>query len=113
MNKLHPRQALTPAYRRHNPLRKEANNFVAELKNCIKSIKLSDEKNESEEHIKEPIKKFLKNTFFADNLINTRDRIDMAIYLDKDSKSDIAVLIEAKRPNLLALEYHNKQIFKK
>jgi adenine-specific DNA-methyltransferase len=99
MNKLNTRKALNPAYRKHKPLRKEVNNFIEELKLCLEAIKISDENNESEEHLKEPIKNFFQNTFYSNNLINTKDRIDLAIYLDKTAKSEVGVLIEAKRPS--------------
>lgn len=99
MNKANIRKSINPAYRKHKPSREEVNHFFSELKQCIDTIKLSDEKNESEEHIKEPIKSFFHNTFYKENLINTKDRIDLAIYLGKDAKSDIGVIIEAKKPS--------------
>ena len=58
-----------------------------------------DSKGESEEHLKSPITKFLSSTFYKDNEINTRERIDLAIYLGADSSSDIGVLLEAKKPS--------------
>lgn len=64
-------KALNPAYRKFKPLRKDIENFKKELLCCIEAIVLSDEKNESEEHIKEPIKRFFQNTFYQKNLINT------------------------------------------
>ncbi|MGS4346422.1 Eco57I restriction-modification methylase domain-containing protein [Myroides odoratus] len=70
-----------------------------ELLNCIQAIDLIDKKNESEEHLKEPIKRFFQHTFYERNLVNTKDRIDLAIYLGQHSDSDIGVLIEAKRPS--------------
>lgn len=90
-------KALNPAYRQFKPIRKEVENFKSELLACLESIEISDSRNESEEHLKEPIKKFLTNTFYQKNLINTKDRIDLAIYLDKTAKSDVGVIIEAKR----------------
>ena len=51
MNKLNTRKALNPAYRKHKPLRKDINNFIAQLQDCIDAVKLSDDKGESEEHI--------------------------------------------------------------
>ncbi|WP_314244779.1 Eco57I restriction-modification methylase domain-containing protein, partial [Empedobacter tilapiae] len=92
-------KALNPAYRQFKPIRKEVENFKSELLACLESIGISDSRNESEEHLKEPIKKFLTNTFYQKNLINTKDRIDLAIYLDKTAKSDVGVIIEAKRPS--------------
>lgn len=78
-------KALNPAYRQFKPIRKEVENFKSELLACLESIEISDSRNESEEHLKEPIKKFLTNTFYQKNLINTKDRIDLAIYLDESA----------------------------
>ena len=99
MKKINTRTALNPAYRKHKPLRKEVTNFISELQNCINAVKLSDTNNESEEHIKHHFISFLKNTFYADNYINTKDRIDLAIYSENNPKSDVSVLIEAKKPS--------------
>jgi len=99
MNKINTRKALNPAYRKHKPLRKNVNAFIHELVNCLKTIKISDQKGESEEHIKDPIKVFLQNTFYKEYYINTKDRIDLAIYTGKDANSDVSVIIEAKRPS--------------
>lgn len=99
MNKINTRKALNPAYRKHKPLRKEVNAFTDELIFCLKEIKNIDQANESEEHIKEPLKNFLKNTFYKNNYINTKDRIDLAIFLGKDLKSDVGVIIETKKPS--------------
>ncbi|MFY8186338.1 MAG: DUF7149 domain-containing protein [Flavobacterium sp.] len=94
-----PQKALNPAYRKHKPLRSDVSHFFEALKTCMASILLSDQKGESEEHLKEPMKQFFQNTFYQENLINTKDRIDLAIYLDKTAKSDVGVIIEAKRPS--------------
>ena len=92
-------KALNPSYRKFKPLKDDIEKFRIELLKCIKAIDISDKKNESEEHLKEPIKRFLQNTFYQKNLINTKGRIDLAIYLDESAKSDIGVIIEAKRPS--------------
>ncbi|WP_233901175.1 DUF7149 domain-containing protein [Tenacibaculum piscium] len=99
MNKINTRKALNPAYRKHKPLRKEVTNFITELQTCINAVKLSDENNESEEHIKYHFTTFFKNTFYANNYINTKDRIDLAIYTENNPKSEVSVLIEAKKPS--------------
>jgi hypothetical protein len=99
MNKLNTRKALNPAYRKHKPLRSEVVNFTEQLRNCIDAVKLSDDHNESEEHIKSHFKEFFESTFYRDNYINTKDRIDLAIYLDNTASSDIGVIIEAKKPS--------------
>ena len=92
-------KTLNPAYRKFKPLRNDIEKFKEELLKCIEAIDISDKKNESEEHLKEPIKRFFQNTFYQKNLINTKDRIDLAIYLDETAKSDVGVIIEAKRPS--------------
>tara|TARA_B100000767_G_scaffold123205_1_gene117373 strand:- start:257 stop:3862 length:3606 start_codon:yes stop_codon:yes gene_type:complete len=99
LNRIKTRKALNPEYRQHNPKRSEVNSFRAELKNCLVSIKSAEEVNESEEFIKTPIATFLKNTFYVDNLVNTKGRIDLAIYTGKDLNSDVGVIIEAKKPS--------------
>jgi type II restriction/modification system DNA methylase subunit YeeA len=99
MNKINTRKALSPAYRKHKPLRKDVNLFTDELLICLKSIKDIDQAGESEEHIKEPIKRFFHNTFYKDNYINTKGNIDLAIYLGKDLSSEVGVIIETKKPS--------------
>ncbi|MBU0942102.1 MAG: Eco57I restriction-modification methylase domain-containing protein [Bacteroidetes bacterium] len=99
MTKITTRKALNPAYRKHKPLRNDVTTFIQKLNECIAAIKLSDENGESEEHIKSHFKDFFTNTFYRDNYINTKDRIDLAIYLDNTAKSDIGVIIEAKKPS--------------
>ncbi len=106
-------KALNPAYRKFKPLKSDIEKFKNELLNCIEAIDLSDKKNESEEHLKEPIKRFFQNTFYQKNLINTKDRIDLAIYLDETAKSDIGVIIEAKRPSNKAEFISEKNLNKK
>ena len=39
LNRIKTRKALNPEYRKHKPKRSEVNNFRAELKNCLASIK--------------------------------------------------------------------------
>ncbi|WP_439132575.1 type IIG restriction enzyme/methyltransferase [Polaribacter sp.] len=99
MNKINTRKALNPAYRKHKPLRKEVTYFTNQLVKCIDAIKLSDDNGESEEHTKAHFISFFKDTFYANNYINTKERIDLAIYLDNNAKSDVGVIIEAKKPS--------------
>ena len=99
MKKINTRTALNPAYRKHKPLRKEVTNFTEALQNCINAVKLSDTNNESEEHIKTHFTTFFKTTFYANNYINTKERIDLAIYTGDTPKSEVSVLIEAKKPS--------------
>ena len=99
MKKVNRRKALNPAYRKHKPLRKNVNKFLEELKQCLQEVKHSDDNGESEEHIKSHFIQFFKNTFYSENYINTKERIDLAIYTGKNAKSDVSVIIEAKKPS--------------
>lgn len=99
MNKTNTRKALNPAYRKHKPLRKDVNKFVDELNQCLANVKHSDDNGESEEHIKSHFIQFFSNTFYTENYINTKERIDLAIYTGKTAKSDVSVIIEAKKPS--------------
>jgi hypothetical protein len=100
MNRIQTRKALNPEYRKHKPKRKEVNLFRAELKQCLVAIKQAEDANRiGEEFIKQPIQNFLQNTFYKEHLINTKDRIDLAIYSGKEVKSDVSVILELKQPS--------------
>jgi len=100
MNRIKTRKALNLEYRKYKPKRSEVNSFRTELKACLVSIKEAEEaKKIGEEFIKQPINKFLSNTFYKNHLINTKDRIDLAIYKGKDVKSDVGVILELKQPS--------------
>jgi len=100
MNRIKTRKALNPEYRKHKPRRIDVNSFRTELKACLVAIKEAEEaKRIGEEFIKQPIQKFLQNTFYKDHLINTKERIDLAIYTGKEVKSDVGVILELKQPS--------------
>ncbi|WP_312296510.1 Eco57I restriction-modification methylase domain-containing protein [Chryseobacterium sp.] len=113
INKLEPQKALNPAYKKFKPLRGDIDDFSTKLQDCINAINLVDNRNESEEHLKSPISRFLSSTFYSENEINTKERIDLAIYLGKDATSDVGVLIEAKKPSNRAEFPTEKQLNKK
>lgn len=57
-------------------------------------------KDESEEHLKNNLRDFLRDTFYIDsNAINTKDKKDLVIHIGKSTDTDAAVIIEAKRPS--------------
>jgi len=113
INKLEPQKALNPAYKKFKPLRGDIDDFSTKLQDCINAINLVDNRNESEEHLKSPISRFLSSTFYSENEINTKERIDLAIYLGKDATSDVGVLIEAKKPSNRVEFPTEKQLNKK
>ncbi len=82
------------------------------FKNCLLKLLDNINLNESEEHLKVPLSAFLKNTFYAKNNINTKGNIDLAIY-NEEQTSDVAVLIELKKPyntnEMISKENMNKK----
>jgi adenine-specific DNA-methyltransferase len=99
-----PKQVMK-AYLKQGSARNEMNAFKENLITLLDKIKLIEErpKDESEEHLKNNLRDFLLNTFYRDtNAINTKDKKDLVIHLDKTINSAVGVIIEAKRPNNLA-----------
>jgi adenine-specific DNA-methyltransferase len=91
LTKLTPKQSLNKAYLKEKVTRSDIELFKASLIQFIDGI---DEK-ESEEYVKNLVTKFLYDTYYhGKNQINTKGRIDLAIYEDKKP----VVIIEAKRP---------------
>ena len=92
---LSPRKSLNKAYLKVKPSRSEIELFKANL------IKLLDglDESESEEHVKNDLSDFLKNTFFQKFYINTKGRNDLVIHNGPNAKSFAGVLIEAKKPS--------------
>jgi len=96
-NQIELQKAINPAYKKFKPLRVDIDHFKEELIKCVDAVKLIEDKNESEEHLKDPIKQFFKSTFYSKNQINTKGKIDLAIYLGETINSDVGVIIEAKK----------------
>jgi len=93
---LSPRKSLNKAWLKIKPTRSEIENFK---KNLICLLDGMDE-SESEEHNKNDLGDFLKNTFYQPKFyINTKGRNDLVIHTGPDSKSAAGVLIEAKKPS--------------
>jgi adenine-specific DNA-methyltransferase len=89
---LTPNQSLNKAYRKEKVGRADIELFKQNLNTFLASINPK----ESEEHVKNNITEFLKLTYYqGKNQINTKGRIDLAIYDDKK----IVVAFEAKRPD--------------
>lgn len=89
------------AYIKQKPLRSEIDVFKANLINLLDKINIIEHrpKDESEEHLKNDLRDFLRDTYYREvNAINTKDKKDLVIHLGKQTSSDVAVIIEAKRP---------------
>ncbi|ASB50047.1 class I SAM-dependent DNA methyltransferase [Alkalitalea saponilacus] len=93
---LKPRKALNKAFLKVKPGRTEIEAFK---NNLIKLIGKIDEI-EREENQKTHLRDFLRDTYYKDSYeINTKDTKDLVIHHGKSNKSDVAVIIEAKRPS--------------
>jgi len=93
---LSPRKSLNKAYLKVKPLRSEIELFKKNLTGLLDGL----DEAESEEHVKNDLGDFLKNTFYHPRFyINTKDRADLVIHNGPDSKSFAGVLIEAKKPS--------------
>ena len=88
------KQSLKKAYRKLKPTRAEIERLRLELGNMLKETNPK----ESEEYHKGLLKDFLKKNAYSDYFINTKERSDLVIHNDKDSKSSVGVIIEMKRP---------------
>lgn len=69
------------------------------FKTCLKRMADQGKPGETEEYHKGLINKFLSDALYnPDYAVNTKDRIDLAIFNGKDSNAKAAVLIEVKSP---------------
>ena len=105
-----PKQLLNPAFLKIKPHRNAIEQFKTQATNYFNAI----QENESEEHNKNLLSEFLKNSFYKEKYyINTKGRNDLVIHQDKTAKSPVAVIIEVKRPNnkteMLSIEQLNKK----
>jgi adenine-specific DNA-methyltransferase len=96
-----PQKALK-AFVKQKPLRSEIDLFKLNLGALLDKISVIENrpKDESEEHLKNDIRDFLRDTYYRDqHAINTKDKKDLVIHTGKSTITDLGVIIEAKRPN--------------
>lgn len=93
------RQGINKAYLKVNVKRADLDAFKIEATRYLNQIEEAG--SESEEHLKGYLKDFLSRSFYEreEKLVNTSDRIDLAIYSGKTTSSSVDVIIEAKRPD--------------
>ncbi len=90
-----PKQSLNKAFLKQPINRDDINSFKRNLQTLIS--KINDK--ESEEHHKNFIRDFLKDTFYkSDYEINTKGRQDLVIHTGKDASDPVGVILEAKKP---------------
>ncbi|WP_421774230.1 DUF7149 domain-containing protein [Gracilimonas sp.] len=93
------RQGINKAYLKVNVKRADLDAFKLEATKYLNQIEEAG--SESEEHLKGYLKDFLSKSFYEgeEKLVNTSDRIDLAIYSGKTTSSSVDVIFEAKRPD--------------
>ncbi len=95
LNLQSPRESLNKAYLKTRPNRSQIEIFKKNILNLLDNIN----KQEGEEHNKNIVSEFLKNTWYSPNhYINTKERADLVIHTGKDSASPVGVLFEVKKP---------------
>jgi hypothetical protein len=102
LRKKTPSQSVNPAYLKSTIQRDRIEWFKKNLILLLDKISIVEQRpsDESEEHLKNDIRDFLRDTFYREtNAINTKDKKDLVIHADKDTNSNVSVIIEAKRPS--------------
>ena len=95
LNLQSPRESLNKAYLKTRPNRSQIELFKKNILNLLDNIN----NHEGEEHNKNIVSEFLKNTWYSPNhYINTKGRADLVIYAGKDAASPVGVLFEVKKP---------------
>ena len=100
--------SLNKAYLKQDITKYEFDRFI----NSLEKFYQNHNPIESEEHQKNDIAEFLKSAFYKDsNLINTKNRIDLAIYNGTNINDTVGVLIEVKstknKSEMISLEKPN------
>jgi adenine-specific DNA-methyltransferase len=90
-----PAKSLNKAFQKQRITRQQIDHFKANLLKLFKSINVE----ESEEHLKNIVTNFLRDTYYKDlHYINTKERTDLVIHNGKTPTDSVGVIIEAKRP---------------
>ncbi len=91
-----PIKALNKAYLKEKVSRNHIELFKKNLQQLLSRIN----EQESEEHLKNVIADFLKDTWYKDQFeINTKDRNDLVIHTGKTTKEAVGVILEVKKPS--------------
>lgn len=91
-----PKKSLNAAFLKVRPLRSEIDTFKANLILLLDKIDILEQEQNQKTHVRD----FLVNTYYkGKNEINTKGNIDLVIHTDNTNKSNVGVIIEAKRPS--------------
>lgn len=109
MGQLKPTQVLNKAYRQVTIETAKFNHFKNALQILLENV--SD--GQREETQKEHLRNFLSDTFYKSYYIAPKEDIDLAIRLDKTTKSNIGLLIEVKsttnKSEMISVDNLNKK----
>jgi len=90
-----PKKSLSKAYLREKVSRADIELFKKNLGILLDKIN----EQESEEHLKNLVSEFLKDTWYRElHEINTKDRKDLVIHTGKTSKDSVGIILEVKKP---------------
>ncbi len=96
LNAQTPKQSLNKAFLKQPVNRDDITLFKTNLQILLGKINES----ESEEHHKNFVRDFLKDSFYkSDYEINTKGRQDLVIHVGKNAQEKVGVILEAKKPN--------------
>ena len=91
---------LNKAYLKQDLNREKIEIFKSNLKILFAKAEIAENKKEHEEHFKNIVSDFLKDTWYKNNFeININKRKDLVIHNGKSSSDSVAVIIEAKKPS--------------
>jgi adenine-specific DNA-methyltransferase len=91
-----PVKALNKAYLKEKVSRNHIELFKKNLQQLLTRIN----EQESEEHLKNVISDFLKDTYYKEQFeINTKHRNDLVIHTGKTTKEPVGVILEVKKPS--------------
>jgi len=91
-----PIKALNKAYLKG----KVSRDHIELFKNNLQQLLGRINEQESEEHLKNVIADFLKDTWYKEQFeINTKDRNDLVIHTGKTTKEPVGVILEVKKPS--------------
>lgn len=105
-----PKQSLNKAFLKQPVNRDDIDSFKTNLQVLLGKIN----ENESEEHHKNFVRDFLKDTFYkSDYEINTKGRQDLVIHIGKNASDKVGVILETKKPtnkaDMISAENPNKK----
>ena len=96
-------KALSKAYLKQDISREQINTFKRNMQVLFGRAEVAEAKKEHEEHYKNIVSDFLKDTYYKDSYeINISQRMDLVIHNGRSSSDTVGVIVEAKKPSNVA-----------